>query len=189
MTSFDAVLDACVLIPLPLCDTLLRAAERGMYRVHWSEDILSEVERNLIEQLNVPPEKAARRLLLMQEAFEEALVAGYQPIVQNMTNHANDRHVVAAAIVSGSQVIVTANLQHFPERSLEPYGIEAQSPDEFLTNLFDLYPDVMVQILREQVSALRSPQTTIEEILRSIARDAPTFSELISSRLSDSRLT
>ena len=184
MPSFGAILDACVLIPLPLCDTLLRAAEKGMYRVQWSEDILSEVQRNLIHQLNVPPEKALRRVQLMREAFEEAQVDGYERIIPSLTNHAKDRHVLAAAIVSGSQVVVTSNLQHFPEASLESHGVEAQSPDEFLTNLFDLYPSDMVQILRDQVSALHNPKTTIEQVILSISRDAPAFAELVQARIS-----
>ena len=43
-----AVLDACVLYPLPLRDTLLSVAEAGLYEARWSERILDEVERNLV---------------------------------------------------------------------------------------------------------------------------------------------
>jgi len=43
VSSFGVVLDACVLIPASLRDTLLRAAEQGMYQMHWSELILEEV--------------------------------------------------------------------------------------------------------------------------------------------------
>jgi hypothetical protein len=42
--EYAAVLDACVLVPMPLCDTLLRLAEDpAMYRPLWSEAILTEV--------------------------------------------------------------------------------------------------------------------------------------------------
>ena len=45
--SFTAVLDASVLYPLPLRDTLLRVAEAELYDPCWSEQILDEVARNL----------------------------------------------------------------------------------------------------------------------------------------------
>jgi len=46
---FAAVLDASVLYPLPLRDTLLRVAESELFIPYWSEQILSEVTRNLID--------------------------------------------------------------------------------------------------------------------------------------------
>lgn len=46
---FKAVLDACVLFRAPLRDTLLRAAEKRLYQVYWSDIILEEVSRNLVE--------------------------------------------------------------------------------------------------------------------------------------------
>lgn len=45
---FAAVLDASVLYPLPLRDTLLRVAEIELYDAYWSQRILDEVARNLI---------------------------------------------------------------------------------------------------------------------------------------------
>lgn len=43
---FRVVLDANVLFPFALRDTLLRAAALGMYQVHWSEEILAEANRS-----------------------------------------------------------------------------------------------------------------------------------------------
>lgn len=50
----------------------------------------------------------------------------------------DDRHVVAAAIRAGAQVIVTANVKDFPAAALEPFNIEAQHPDVFIVGLIDL---------------------------------------------------
>lgn len=36
MTRFSAMLDACVLVPVTLADTLLRLAEASLYRPLWS---------------------------------------------------------------------------------------------------------------------------------------------------------
>jgi hypothetical protein len=45
---FAVVLDTCVIYPAHLRDTLLRQAERGLFRVLWSDEILDELQRNLV---------------------------------------------------------------------------------------------------------------------------------------------
>ena len=46
---FKVVLDACVLYPFTVRDVLLQAAASGFYQVFWSEMILDEALRNLVE--------------------------------------------------------------------------------------------------------------------------------------------
>ena len=75
----------------------------------------------------------------------------YQLLVPAMRNDPKDRHLAAAAVKAGAQVIVTSNMRDF---SRLPDGIEAQTPDEFLCNLFDLDPDRMMHAL-EKVCARR----------------------------------
>lgn len=75
-------MDACVLIPMPLCDTLLRAAEASLYRFHTSEQILEETARNLAKILGkrnklepkIAEKKAHKRVQQMKQAFPESLV-------------------------------------------------------------------------------------------------------------------
>ena len=43
-----AVLDACVLYPVSLRDTLLNVAEAGLFLVLWTEEILTETARNIV---------------------------------------------------------------------------------------------------------------------------------------------
>lgn len=42
------VLDACVLFPMYLRDTLLSTAEAGLYIPYWSQKILDEAMGNLV---------------------------------------------------------------------------------------------------------------------------------------------
>ncbi len=167
---FIVVVDANVLYPLTLRDTVLRAAAAGFYQLRWSADILDEMERNLVAKGKIPPDKAARLRATMERYFPEADVKGYQPLIEAMPNHPKDRHVTAAAVKAGAQVIVTANIKDF---SVLPDGVEAQLPDEFLCNLFDLDPTTFIDVLREQAADLAKPPVTFHELLDRLARAAP----------------
>ena len=104
-SPFIAVLDANVLFPLTLRDTLLRAAAAGFYQLRWSADILDEMERNLVSTGTVPADRAARLRATMETYFPEAEVLGYRPRIGTLQNHPKDRHVVAAALEAGAQVL------------------------------------------------------------------------------------
>ncbi len=89
-----ALLDACVLVPMPLADTLLRLAEpSAVFEPRWSEDILAEVSRALIRRFAKAPAKARYREAAMRGFFPNAMVEGYGPLIGQMRNHPKDRHV------------------------------------------------------------------------------------------------
>ncbi|MGC4805089.1 PIN domain-containing protein [Micromonospora sp. DT233] len=165
-----AVLDACVLVPSVLADTLLRCAEQDLYRPVWSETILDEVRRNLPP--SVRGAKAERRIDVMRENFPEALASGYERLINQMSNDPKDRHVLAAAVAADAEAIVTANLRDFPEDALAPYGIEALHPDDFLCALLDAVPDQVVEIITQQAEATGRggrPRLTVDNILGGLA--------------------
>lgn len=178
--AFTVVVDANVLFPLTLRDTVLRAAATGLYQLRWSAEILDEMERNLVSTGTVSADKAARLRTTMEEYFPEAQVTDYQTLIPAMKNHPKDRHVVAAAVKAGAQVIATANLKDF---ATLPDGIEAQSPDSFLCNLFDLDPAVFVEMLREQAADLVNPPVAFEELLERLHRVAPDLVDAVEAHL------
>lgn len=151
MSRFTASIDTCALVPVALADTLLRLAEHGLYRPLWSEEILRETEQ-AIERIH--PELAGlarRRTDAMREAFSDACVTGWEPLVTALTlPDSNDRHVLAAAIMGRADVIVTNNIKDFPEAVLEPLSLSAQTPDEFLLNQLDLDPPLVMVTIRDQ---------------------------------------
>lgn len=177
------MLDANILIPAALRDTLLRAAEYRLYRPLWSATILTEVERNLVENGLTDARGAQRLVRAMQEAFPEALVEGYSDLIPRLTNNPKDRHVLAAAIVGEARTIVTHNLRDFPASALTPHGIEARSPDRFLGQLFDLEPDVLIRVVQEQAAALRRRPRTPHDILDRLARQVPNFAQKVRGEL------
>jgi len=171
-----AVLDTNVLFPASLRDTLLRAGAAGLYRMYWTETILVELRRNLTAKNSWSPEKVQRLIDAMNQHFGEmALIHDYEHLIGVMTNDPKDRHVLAAAVHIGAQVIVTSNLADFPDDALEPYGIEAQSPDEFLLHLCELHKHRLAQIIVEQAHDLTNPPHTPEQVLDTLAQHVPMF--------------
>ena len=113
MAIFPIVIDACVLINAPVRDTLLRAAEYDLLRVHWSNSILEETERNLINKRKVPADKARKLIRQLNLAFPEALIEVPAKLINAMPNAAKDRHVAATAVVAEAQVIITFDMDGF----------------------------------------------------------------------------
>lgn len=175
--TFRVVLDACVLFPFSLRDTLLRLAERELYDVYWSDRILDEVTRNLVSQ-GFMDEAAAQRLEgFMRAAFDAAAVSteAIDRLEPVMTNHPKDRHVLAAAVVADAEAVVTSNLKDFRDEACEPCGIVAMHPDEFLMILQVKRPTVVLEVLTEQASDLKNPPWTLDELLDALATVVPRF--------------
>jgi predicted nucleic acid-binding protein len=165
--AFVVVYDACVLYPMPLADSLIRLAQTGVFRACWSDDILDECVRALKrEHPNITEEAVARRRKGMIDAVRDCLVEGYEDLVAGLKlPDANDRHVLAAAITAGAQVIVTANVKDFPKAQVGKYNIDAQSPDTFIKHVISMDPGVVLRVLREQVAPLKNPPLTVEQLL------------------------
>jgi len=181
--AFAAVLDANVLVPAALRDTLLRAAESYLYRPIWSRRILVEVERTLTNVIGLSQDQAAVLLEAIRAAFPEAEISGFDSLVDAMPLNPKDRHVMAAAVVAHSLCIVTLDVDDFPQTALDRFDIEVQSPDEFLRHLYDLDSERMVQIIVEQAADLRDPPLTPRQVCEHLRFVAPGFVNLVESRL------
>lgn len=174
-----------MLYPASLRDALLRFADAEFYDVLWSDQILDEAERNLIADGRINAQGARRLRTKMDEAFDGACVdvaaiAGLEPA---MTNDPKDRHVLAAAVASQAQAVITTNLKDFPETASLPYGIEILHPDEFLMVLYGLDSELAVTIISSQAADLRNPPKTVLEVLNALTVSVPKFAAAIRSRL------
>ena len=167
-----AVLDANVLFPMVLRDTLLRAAASGCFRLHWSSRILDEVMRNLIDEYGMPEAKVAALRKLMEEAFPDAAVDGWEALEPKMRNRPEDRHVAAAAASIGAGVVVTFNIRDFVEL---PLGIAVMTPDRFLSELVAARPTELMAALEVQAATYRRPPMSVTELIQRLATVAPMF--------------
>ena len=184
ISDFPALIDACVLVQASVRDTLLRLFERRLFLARWTDEIIDETVRTLQNKLGRSAEQTSYLVIELRNHFPDAWVEqGYRELIPAMTNHEEDRHVLAAAVKSPCEVIVTYNLRHFPEESLKPFGITAKHPDEFLLEIYHLAPEIVVHELHEQGAALRTP-ISINQVLVSLETCQCTqFAKLMRERL------
>jgi predicted nucleic acid-binding protein len=175
MATFTAIYDACVLHPAPLRDLLMQLALTGLYRARWTDDIHDEWISSLLERRpDLDPAKLQRTRTLMDENVLDCKVTGYQELIPSLTlPDPDDRHVLAAAIKANAHVIVTFNLKDFPAESIEPYGVEAQHPDEFVRHLIDLSPGAVCGAVRLQRANLKNPPLSPERLLDKLEQAIP----------------
>jgi predicted nucleic acid-binding protein len=165
-----AVYDANILYSAPLRDLFIRLAQTGLVRARWTDTIHEEWVRNVLKdnpQLSL--ERLQRTRSLMNEAVRDCLVVGHEDLIHSLTlPDPDDRHVVAAAIRAGAEVIVTYNLKDFPPARLARFDIEALYPDDFLIGLLKLAPSLVCAAVKRQRESLRNPPKTAGELLATL---------------------
>jgi hypothetical protein len=104
--------------------------------------------------------------------------------VSRCDHQRKDRHVLAAAVASDSQILVTQNLKDFPQLLLKQFEVEALSADEFLTRLFSQNQEAIITIIKEQVGDLKKHPITVQDLLeKRLAKLVPNFVRLVQDEL------
>lgn len=172
MTTYTVLLDACVLYPAPLRSYLLYLAQTGLYRAKWSEQIHDEWMRNVVaNNQNLTLEKLQLTKSAMDKHATGCLVEGHESLIDAVTlPDPDDRHVVAAAIKGQAESIITFNLKDFPDAELEKYELKAIHPDEFLSDMMELNPSLVIQAAQNQRRSLKKPPLTPSEFLECLLR-------------------
>lgn len=180
--SFGVLLDTCVLYPAHLRDTLLRLGERGLFRPLWSADILEELHRNL-SGAGIADQAVVRLIGEMRGAFLDAEVTGHRSLIDSMACDPKDRHVLAAAVRANAGAIVTFNVRDFPDATVLEYQIDVLHPADFLLDLLDLAPRVVIDELVRQATANRREPKTLLSLLDVLERaGVPAFADELRRR-------
>lgn len=172
MSSFTAFLDANVLHPAQLRSFLMYLAVSELFRARWSNDVHEEWISSVLKQRpDLSRAKLERTRELMDMKAPDARVAGYERLIPDLDlPDPDDRHILAAAILGRADVIVTNNIKDFPAGVLDGFNIEAQTPDEFIYHLIDLYPDRVRSAVEDHRSRLLHPPMTLNEYLDCLCR-------------------
>lgn len=160
---YTALLDACVLYPIAICDALMSVAATGIFAAKWTQRIDDEWTRNLEGQRKRPPGTFDFRRDQMRAVCPDWEVPqqAWAPLESCIVlPDPSDRHVLAAAIAGHADCIVTANLKDFPPDILHPLGIDAVHPDAFLVSQLDLAPFVVLPAFKGMRARLKDPEFT-----------------------------
>lgn len=127
------LLDACILFPTVLREILIGAATAGGFQPLWSAKILAEW-RHTAARLGPEADRiAGAEIALLNANWPDASVDFDAGVLDILTlPDRNDRHVLAAAMAGGADVLLTRNLRDFPTRVLARHDILRRDPDSFL---------------------------------------------------------
>ena len=144
--------DANLLYPFHLRNLLVQLGVNGP---RWTDAIHDEWIQNLVAAGKATRERLLRTRDIMKRALPDADVRKYEHRIASLTlPDPEDGHVLAAAIESGAETILTFNVKHFPADVLAGVRLTAKEPDPFLCDLFDADPEAMLAV----VDDARKPQ-------------------------------
>lgn len=172
-------LDSNVLLPQYLRCVFLELAEAALVHVHWSDEILVEVRRNLIgPRQRRAPAKVEQLLASMAGTFPSALVQHVEelePFFRGKTDP-KDTHVAAGALrlslaasVPQEVWLVTSNLKHLPASAFIGTRVRSISPDRALQDLLAIRPDA-VDVLAAMARRFRAPPVSRRDLLAILDR-------------------
>ncbi|GGR34535.1 PIN domain-containing protein [Deinococcus ruber] len=172
VSSVKALLDANVLYPATLRSLLIDLSLQGLYQAHWTDALQDEWIRNLLlHRPDLDPAKLQRTRVLMDRALDTARITDYEArMPQLQLPDPDDRHVLAAALHGGVDLIVTQNLRDFPTAVLEPLGLQALHPDRFVQNLLETDTTAVLEALRVGRARFRAPPLSVAELLGMLER-------------------
>ena len=167
---FTAVLDTNVIYPVIIRDLLFWFAHYEMYTPKWSNHIFDEW-KEVMRRKGVSLEESEKRVQKANIAFPDALVEHYENLIEHLClPDEKDRHVLAAAIKTNAHIIVSNNIKHFPEKTLESYGMKTKTADDFLTDIIDLNAETAIEAFKEMVLHKKNPDLDEYEVLNRLRK-------------------
>ncbi len=175
-----AFLDSSVLFPVFISNLLLFLSEAELFDVRWSQDVHKEWMERFVERYpDADPSALERKQQRMDSLFPDALVEGYEPLISiYVLDDPDDNHVAAAADWAGANVIVTDNIEDFPNDKLRN-GMFAQTADDFIADQIYLTSRsarlVAIALIRHKKSLTKSRPSWRQYLEQLRARLPQTF--------------
>ena len=162
---FTCVLDTNVIYPYNVRDLLLWLAYYDLYTPKWSKHIFDEWAE-VMRRKNVPEPEIKRRIDAPNRAFPNALVQNYESLIAGLTlPDEKDKHVLAAAIKTNANIIVTNNIKDFPKDYLASFSLSVKTADDFIADTVDLNEEDAVKAFKEMASFRKKPPQTESQLL------------------------
>lgn len=150
----------------------MELAAAKLFRVKWSDAVQDEWIVNLLaNRTDLTKERLERTRGLMNMAIPDANVSRYDDLIEGLKlPDPDDRHVLAAAIASECDALITFNQKDFPDEYLEKFNIELLHPDDFVHSQFGLDNASAILAAQRCRARLKNPSVTAEEYIGCLDR-------------------
>jgi hypothetical protein len=173
-----------VLWPVSLVDLTFRLAEIGYHEVLWTEDLLREITRVLVDYKGLPAASADRFCQQIRATFPTGEIRRevYEDRVARQIGPDPDDHVhSAAASEGGATILLTSNTSDFPDQDVKPCVVS--TPDDYYCAVLDDDPELVELTLEQMSSHLTRRSITTDDLIDSLERaGCPRFANRLRDR-------
>ena len=187
MAKIDKVfIDTSELFPFTIMDLLLTIAEQFVFTWVWTEELLDEWERVIVDTTHRTPDSAKSVTNAVRAHFEFGLIkvdTYVDDISDDLSPDPGDRAHVAACLGGRATVLLTRNLKDFATPALAESGVRVLTADDYLVDLLRRRPRAVVDGVRQTAAARKYPPISAAELLDRIEHaGAPRFAAALRRR-------
>lgn len=166
-----AVLDADIIFSRVLHELMGRiAAELRLLDVFWSEQLLAEAQRSLIEKKQLPSDAAQRWVDYLRLSFPAGRIDVDPNIFDfsDLTRDPADAHVCALVMAARADYLFTHDRGYLRD-GLGRHAAQVLTPDEFLADVLDADTRGVLEVL-ERAASIWASGRAIGELLDALER-------------------
>ena len=150
------LIDACVLYPTVMREMVLAVARRGLFTPLWSARILEEWARAAVKLGPEGEMQARAEIALLRAAWPEAEQRPAPQVANRLwLPDPDDIHVLAVAVDSSADLLMTLNAKDFPRGTLGEEGLGRVEPDGYLMQIWADHPEKVQEAAAEVLATAR----------------------------------
>jgi predicted nucleic acid-binding protein len=154
-------------------DLMLALTEDGIHDVMWTDDLLDEWERVIVESQRRSPDAAAAITATIREFFADTCIPAdsYRNLVSAVDGPDPDDNVHMAAAVAGRvEVIITWDEKDFVCDFIKNHAVTVVDPDTYLCSLYQEFPQEVLGTITRIAAGKRRPPMTASDIVEALDR-------------------
>mgnify|MGYP003662944657 CR=1 FL=1 len=141
------LIDTCVLYPTVMREMVVGVARQGVFEPIWSARILDEWARAAIKLGPAGEAQAQGEIALLRSQWPRAEYPAAPGVQARLwLPDGDDVHVLAVAVASSADMILTLNAKDFPRQILAEEGLSRADPDSFLHGIWQAQPDLVLGV-------------------------------------------
>jgi excisionase family DNA binding protein len=165
--------DTNVLFPFSVMDLMLALTENGIHDVMWTDALLDEWERVIVQGQRRSPDAAAAITATVRQFFADTCIPvdSYRDLVSEVDGPDPDDNVHMAAAVAGRvEAIVTWNEKDFICDFIKNHAVAVVNPDIYLCSLYEQFPQEVLPTITRIAAGKRRPPMTPSAIVEALDR-------------------